>query len=101
MPKPKHFLVFPAPQRLVSDRQANERGLYRFVGRALDRPHGILGEPVKVQPSNEYLRSLRQGDLLAADEATASFAGVPLCKSCPVEEPLPLQSKQPTFNVKG
>jgi hypothetical protein len=86
--QPTSLLVYPAPNKLVADRDAAKRGVRRFIGRAVDpvtNTYEITGEAVKVPKNADYLKLLRVGDLCAADEATALYAGVSIHTTPPLE----------------
>ncbi len=67
---------------LVCNYEALEAGARRFIGRTFLPELGAAGawpasaEPSKVPVTPEYLKSLRDGSLIAADEATAKLAGI-------------------------
>lgn len=69
---------------LVQDHERLEAGTRAYVGRKIaerkDRPgeYGFAptGEDVEVPYRPEYLHALQEGDLLPADQETASAAGL-------------------------
>lgn len=68
------------------DFDAMRQGHKRFVGRVLDRNYEVdgekrwayvpTGEVHEVPSLHEYVQAVKQGDLWAADEATAAYCGV-------------------------
>lgn len=78
---------------MVPDIDAMEAHVRRFIGRRLDSSLGIvykdaenverrqavfvpIDDAVEVPSYPEYVRSVKEGDLWAADEATANYCGV-------------------------
>lgn len=67
---------------LVVNYEALEAGARRYIGREFLPGVGAQGgwpaskDAAKVPVTHEYLKSLRDGSLVAADEATAKLAGV-------------------------
>lgn len=67
---------------LVCNYEALEAGARRFIGREFLPGVGAQGgwpaskDAVKVPVTHEYLKSLRDGSLVAADKATADRAGI-------------------------
>lgn len=82
---------------LVQDLEAFDAGVRRYIGRQLDPTQGEvykdaegvqrrqavfvpLDKPQEVPARAEYVRAVRDGDLEAADQATAEYCGVKLAK---------------------
>ena len=67
---------------LVVNYEALEAGARRYIGREFLPGVGAQGgwpaskDAAKVPVTHEYLKSLRDGSLVAADKATAELAGV-------------------------
>jgi hypothetical protein len=80
--KPSKLVVRASGLALVSDLEALEAGVKRFVGRRLDPSVGVAGgwvlkEEVSELPVRaEYTQALKEGDLEAANKETADHAGV-------------------------
>ncbi len=83
---------------LVTDVDAQERGLRRFIARRWQevqpgRWAWVPAEkPQEVESHPDLLRACRDGDLWAADEATAKACGVSFD---------PLFGEEPTETIKG
>lgn len=67
---------------LVSDYEAMEHGVRRYIGRrAVTQPSGQVAWVPVDEPENksalaEYIDAVRRGELEAADEMTARLSGV-------------------------
>lgn len=83
--------VKSSPQSMVTDFEALAARVRRYVGRTYDPTLGpvdpetnkhVGGWPLKNEPDEipyrpEYVQAVKEGDLIAADKATADFCGVP------------------------
>lgn len=86
--KPKSLLVYPAAGKLIVNHEMLARGIFNMVGRVFDkalRGYKMAGQPVAVKNDNYYLRKIKDGDLLAANQETAQYCQVALHTS-PAEE---------------
>ncbi len=90
--KPKTLLVYSADESCVTkisaDGSVNFIGVREFVGRVYDATLGVpipstnqmtggfrlLTEPVEIHNHPEYIRALKQGDLIPANFETARAA---------------------------
>lgn len=83
----KTLLVKASGTAMVPDFKALDMGLRRFIGRVWDDSHADLaagiaggwsptGQAVEVPARGEYLKAVKDGDLEAADAASASLCGV-------------------------
>jgi len=66
---------------LATDYDAIEAGVRRFAGRRVDPEKGgfvPMDEPDEISARAEHVQAVREGDLEAADEATAAICGVKL-----------------------
>lgn len=64
---------------LVTDCDAMENGVRRFIGRKIDPEKGgfvPLDEPAEVSARAEHVQAVRDGDLDPADAETAARCGV-------------------------
>lgn len=83
--------VLPVGTALVTDFEAMEHGIRRFIGRQFapveDAPgrFGFVptGQAAEVPLTAEYVRALHDGSLEPADEATARAVGLPWKKAAP------------------
>ncbi len=83
--------VKSSPLAMVTDYEAFAAGVRRYIGRSYDPSLGpvdpetkkhVGGWPLKdgvdeIPYRPEYARAIKEGDLLAADKATADLCGVP------------------------
>jgi hypothetical protein len=68
--------VFSLYDRLVSDYEALDSGVRRYIGYTFNPEHKAFElelKPVVIPYRAEYMRALRDGDLLAADDATRAL----------------------------
>lgn len=81
------FKVYAAGTAMVSDYEALASNVRRYVGRVYDPAIGVAGgwvpkKEAQVVPDRaEYRQAIKEGDLLAADQATASACNVALHKT--------------------
>lgn len=76
------FKVLAAGTAMVTDYEALRSNARRYIGRQFDGSLGPAGgwvpskEPVVIPDRPEYRQAIREGDLIAADQSTASICGV-------------------------
>lgn len=74
--------VFTSGRAMVTDHKALSSGVRRYIGRQYDPTLGKAGgwvpneEPQEIENSADYRQAVREGDLLPADQETASLCGV-------------------------
>lgn len=87
----KTLRVKSSPQAMVTDFEALAAKVRRYVGRSYDPTLGPIdpetnknvgGWPLKdgideIPYRPEYVQAVKEGDLIAADKATADMCGVP------------------------
>lgn len=91
MIKPKTFVVYPAPGKLIMDQAMMKRQIMSFVGRQFDKTLNgwkMADQPVHVAADNYHFKKIQEGSLLAADIFTAEYCQVPVHLFVP-EEKLP------------
>lgn len=94
----KSLNVKAVPDRLQPNFEAFEAGVRRFVGRKFDPTAGevdsrgeaqggfvILPEGESVSLRAEYIKAVKDGDLLPADAETAKLCGVPFSAAKPAK----------------
>lgn len=103
---PKTLRVRPRGDALVQDHERLSAGVNAFIGRRmseLEEPgtYGFVptGEDAEVPYRAEYVKALKDGDLLPADDATAKAAGL----SFPDEQQLTRARTlpPPPYDTKG
>lgn len=83
MKKPDKLKLLAVGTKMVNDHDALNAGVCRYIGRRWDaslKGYPATDTPSEVKPLGEYVHAVQIGDLAPADEATASYCGVPFIK---------------------
>ena len=83
MKKPEKLKLLAVGTKMISDHDALDGGVCRYIGRKWDnqlKGFPASDTPSEVKPLGEYVYAVKIGDLAPADEATAKYCGVPFIK---------------------